>query len=706
VKPRYEALDGLRGIAALAVLIFHVSGPFGGVLAPRGYLAVDFFFVLSGFVIAEAYEDRLAAGGWFWPFMRKRLVRLWPLMALGILLGLGAFLWKWRLGGGPQPAALALMLVSALLIIPTAIFNNTFPYNSGEWTLFYELLVNATYGRVVRYVTTSRLLAFVAVAAAALAFVMIRYHSPFGGGLVLSEWPEGLARAVFSFSAGLLIHRLQPRIRIPALAAAAGMVAIFSIPALPIPTWAVDLPAILLVFPLIVAGAANASGGRASRLSGRLSYPLYAIHIPIVSTFSLFLQSHHVSGVRFPLWIGAELAVTLALAFAAMVADERLRWRLAVSTPVFPRSPSPLAGPSIQTRLADAQMRPSGFDYMRFALALSVIFFHGTEFSGRTPALPFLHHWPFNAWDLSVVPMFFALSGFLVAGSLDRARSLLDFIGFRVLRIFPALAVDTLFSATVLGLLLTTLPPEVYVSSPGFRAYFLNMFGDIHYFLPGVFAFNPYPLVNVQLWTIPYELGCYLALVGLALAGVYRRRALFLAITLVAILLLQTWIPATDYRHGLAVPSFLAGVAMHLYRDRVPWSPWLFLTALLAMAATAVIPHMARCLPIPLAYVTVFLGTLNPKKVWPIKAGDYSYGMYLYGFPMAQALIATVPAARVWYGNFVLTTLAAGGLAFLSWHVVEKSFLALKPRLFALNAHLLGLWPRGLAGVRGLRRSA
>ena len=220
------------------------------------------------------------------------------------------------------------MFVAALLVIPTAIFNNTFPYNSGEWTLFYELLVNVIYGRTVRFITTFRLFVFSALAAIALAFVTIHYHPPFGGGLVLSEWPAGLARALFSFSAGLLIHRIRARIRIPAFAAATGMVAIFSIPAFATATWAVDLPAIVLVFPLIVAGAANAQGGPLSRLSGRLSYPLYAIHIPIVSTCSLFLQSRHVSGARFYLLIGAEIVATLAMGGVVMIAEERLRSRL------------------------------------------------------------------------------------------------------------------------------------------------------------------------------------------------------------------------------------------------------------------------------------------------------------------------------------------------------------------------------------------
>ena len=363
-------------------------------------------------------------------------------------------------------------------------------------------------------------------------------------------------------------------------------------------------------------------------------------------------------------------------------------------------------GPSIGQRLADAGMRPSGFDYMRLALALSVIFLHSTEFSAPTPALWFLNHRPYNVWDMSVVPMFFALSGFLVAGSLDRARSVLDFLGFRALRIFPALAVDTLLAATILGPLLTALPAGAYFSSPGFRAYFLNMVGDIQAFLPGLFGSNPYPFVNVQLWTIPYELGCYLALVGLALTGVYRRRRSFLIVALLAVFFLQSVFPAANYRHGLVAPSFLAGAVVHLYRDRIPWNRWIFLVSLVAMTVTVVVPNLVRYLPIPLAYATIFLGTLNPKKVWPVSTGDYSYGLYLYAFPISQALIATVTAARVWYGDFILTTLATGVLAVLSWHLVEKRFLALKPRMFGFNARLLGLWPRGFAAARDLERSA
>ena len=187
--------------------------------------------------------------------------------------------------------------------------------------------------------------------------------------------------------------------------------------------------------------------------------------------------------------------------------------------------------------------------------------------------------------------------------------------------------------------MLTTLPPRAYLSSAGFRAYFLNMLGDIHYFLPGVFGSNPYPFVNVQLWTIPYELGCYLALVRIGpgrrlspqsgLPGCRARS--------------RSWgcNPSLPYRTTAILgrrPPSGGRLPCTCIATACPGVPWIFLASLLAMVAAAVVPHTARCLPIPLAYATVFLGTLNPKKVWPINAGDYSYGMYLYGFPMAQSL--------------------------------------------------------------------
>ena len=124
-----------------------------------------------------------------------------------------------------------------------------------------------------------------------------------------------------------------------------------------------------------------------------------------------------------------------------------------------------------------------------------------------------------------ILALFFSLSGFLVTASLQRCKSLISFLGLRVLRIGPALAVETTLSAIIIGSIFTELPLAQYVADPKLHAYFLNIVGDIQYELPGVFLHNPMPdVVNAQLWTVPYELWCYVVLALLAvLAGRWLR---------------------------------------------------------------------------------------------------------------------------------------------------------------------------------------
>jgi len=123
--------------------------------------------------------------------------------------------------------------------------------------------------------------------------------------------------------------------------------------------------------------------------------------------------------------------------------------------------------------------------------------------------------------------MFFALSGFLVAGSLERSKTTLTFIGLRLIRIYPALAVEVALSAFLIGMAVTAFPLVTYFQDPLFLKYLLNVIGDIHYNLPGVFENNPVPkIVNAQLWTVPVELMCYVALTVLVLLGGVQRKIL------------------------------------------------------------------------------------------------------------------------------------------------------------------------------------
>src|SRR5579872_720444 len=149
-------------------------------------------------------------------------------------------------------------------------------------------------------------------------------------------------------------------------------------------------------------------------------------------------------------------------------------------------------GRSLEQRLEATRWRPSGFDYMRLVLALGVICWHSTLTSYGGAEHNLIADVVLFPLAIFILPMFFSLSGFLVAGSLERSKTFLTFLGLRVFRIMPALAVEVLLSALILGPLLTTLSLGAYVRDSEFHAYFLNIVGDIHYLLPGVFTSNPF----------------------------------------------------------------------------------------------------------------------------------------------------------------------------------------------------------------------
>ena len=169
-------------------------------------------------------------------------------------------------------------------------------------------------------------------------------------------------------------------------------------------------------------------------------------------------------------------------------------------------------------RLTAANGRPPGFDYMRLGLAASIIILHSVPTTDGTDHDIFLT--PLRPYIRAILPMFFALSGFLVAGSLERSKTMFGFLGLRVIRIFPALAVEVILSAFLIGAAVTTLPFASYFRDPLFLRYLLNIFGVVHFYLPGVFENNPNPrVVNGQLWTVPIELLCYVTLTALVLLG-------------------------------------------------------------------------------------------------------------------------------------------------------------------------------------------
>lgn len=355
---------------------------------------------------------------------------------------------------------------------------------------------------------------------------------------------------------------------------------------------------------------------------------------------------------------------------------------------------------SLGDRYSATGGHPSGFDYLRVALSVSIIAVHSCLTSYGLAANDALYDSPLGRLCNLLVPMFFALSGYLVAGSLQRCRTLGMFLGLRAIRIFPALFVEVILSAFILGPLVTTLPPQLYFSDPLFFKYLLNAIGDVHFLLPGVFADNPWPrVVNGQLWTIPYELYCYCALAIVALLGLKKWRVLgpiFVVVVAIGYLLWilhgadSSVVPGTNgVRKPFLVATFLAGVSIYHYRDVLPWSG---LYGVAALAGSIALPSLGQYAgffaPVPVAYATICFGLMNPSRKI-LRGADYSYGIYLYGYAVQQTMMHFVPMARVWYLNVLISLPIAILVAAASWHLVERPAGGLRSVLKRLEDRFL-----------------
>jgi peptidoglycan/LPS O-acetylase OafA/YrhL len=349
---------------------------------------------------------------------------------------------------------------------------------------------------------------------------------------------------------------------------------------------------------------------------------------------------------------------------------------------------------TISQRLAFTKNRPAGFDWIRIVLATGIVAWHsiavsyGSDYEDTVWTNPFFH--PFL---ISLLGMFFALSGFLVAGSLERCRTMVSFVGLRIMRIFPALMMETLLSAFILGPLLTRYDLTSYFGSGDLWDYLYNMLGLVRFVLPGVFETNPLPnVINSQLWTVPYELESYEVLVLLTVIGIYARRWLLAGAVIAGMFTLagdRAFITHNYHNDVLTgsqlVLCFLSGLLIYRFRQTLPWSDR---HGAMAAGATLIMTSFsagADFVALPMAYLTVYIGLLNPPRWKILFSGDYSYGLFLYGFPIQQAVASLGPWADHWYVSIGLAMPLTAVVAAGSWWLIEKPVLSRKSYLIWLE---------------------
>ena len=323
-KPHYELLDGLRGVAALLVIWYHVFEGFafagGGTieLINHGYLAVDFFFILSGFVIAYAYDDRWAKQTLtLKSFFKRRLIRLHPMVVMGAVIGLvtyliqGSVMWD---GTHVATSMVMLSLLCAMFFIPAVpgagydVRGNgeMFPLNGPAWSLFFEYIGNMLYALFVHRLSNKGLAVLVAVLGITSVWFTttdVSGYGMFGVGWTLDavNFFGGFIRMMFPFTMGMLIQRnFKPmKIRGAFWLCAAILVALFHVPFIPgndviCLNGLYEACCIALVFPLLIWMAASGAttdiySTKVCKFLGDISFPVYIVHYPLMYLFYAWL---------------------------------------------------------------------------------------------------------------------------------------------------------------------------------------------------------------------------------------------------------------------------------------------------------------------------------------------------------------------------------------------------------------------------------
>lgn len=349
-------------------------------------------------------------------------------------------------------------------------------------------------------------------------------------------------------------------------------------------------------------------------------------------------------------------------------------------------------------RLADCIAgRDNNFNLIRIIAAYGVLVSHCYPLAMGHGVTEPPGEWIGMSFGSIAVDIFFIASGFLVTGSLMARQDVVAFLWARALRIFPALFVMLILSIGTLGLFFSTVPAAEFFTDPVTRKYFLRcltLINGVKYELPGVFLDNPYEkVVNGSLWSMRYEVRLYLILAllwaGLRMAGTQRLQAFRVlvvagAIACGAMMFASRFgaIETTDMFHRLGF-MFLGGGSLYIFRSHILLSTrlTLMILAVFVFAVAVSFDAFFVAYSLGLGYVLLWAAYVPAGSLRRYnKVGDYSYGVYIYAFPLQQTVVALVPGITV-AQLLLLSSLATLGCAILSWHLVEERALAFKDRL-------------------------
>lgn len=317
------SLDGLRGLAALGIVIGHTCGLWGIGRQTHLYIAVPFFFTLSGYVIARSYEHRLSTGMSLKRFAAIRLIRLYPMLFMSLIISAIIGFSFIEVGMG-------------LFFIPSLTAAALFPSNGPQWSLFMELLGNAVHAIIMPILTDAVLVTIIVLAFVAALFTA-HNNANFLIGWSAANFFGGVSIFALTYPIGILIFRLEkagrlPEIKVPLLLIAGGYILFSALPQ----TWTdpfrayPDLVVSSIVLPLIVVFAIRATApawlARWCKVGGDLSYPVYIIHHPILVVLGVFVAKQGLAGIEKRIFALAVIFAICAGAYALLkLYDEPIR---------------------------------------------------------------------------------------------------------------------------------------------------------------------------------------------------------------------------------------------------------------------------------------------------------------------------------------------------------------------------------------------